>query len=193
MAKLIFLWEIVFWFEFKWSLFETWQVSIGSGNDLAPHRWQAITWTNDDPVHWCIYAPISLDQLTDWSLSTITHILQIIYPYSFSWMKIPQFRIKFYWNVSSLKGPIDVRSTLVQIMAWWSKTKAITGNNVTKIHWYHFASSGHNEYIFCLIYYSQPFNWITRLGISLQLTSWIFCIVYYSKPFNQITTLGISL
>ena len=27
------------------------EVSIGSGNDLAPNRRQAITWTNGDPVH----------------------------------------------------------------------------------------------------------------------------------------------
>ena len=33
-----------------------WQeVSIGSGDGLALNRWQAITWSNADPVHWCIY------------------------------------------------------------------------------------------------------------------------------------------
>ena len=30
-------------------------VSIGSGNGLAPNRCQAITWNNNDPVHWCTY------------------------------------------------------------------------------------------------------------------------------------------
>ena len=29
------------------------QISIGSGNGLIPNRWQAITWTSDDPNHWC--------------------------------------------------------------------------------------------------------------------------------------------
>ena len=28
---------------------------IASGNGLARNRWQAITWTNDDRVKWCIY------------------------------------------------------------------------------------------------------------------------------------------
>ena len=30
----------------------------GSGNGLAPNRRQVITWTNDDPVHWRIYAAL---------------------------------------------------------------------------------------------------------------------------------------
>ena len=30
--------------------------SIGSDNGLAPNRRQAIIWTNDNPVYWCIYA-----------------------------------------------------------------------------------------------------------------------------------------
>ena len=29
------------------------QISIGSGNGLIPNRRQAITWTSDDPNHWC--------------------------------------------------------------------------------------------------------------------------------------------
>ena len=37
--------------------------SIGSGNGLAPSRGQAITWTNDDPVHWGIYAALGGDEL----------------------------------------------------------------------------------------------------------------------------------
>ena len=36
------------------------KVITGSGNDLAPKRRQAITWTNDDPVQWSIYASPSL-------------------------------------------------------------------------------------------------------------------------------------
>ena len=38
-------------------------VSIGSDNGLAPNRRQAITWTNDDPVHWRMYAPPGLSGL----------------------------------------------------------------------------------------------------------------------------------
>ena len=37
--------------------------SIGLGNGLAPNRWQAITWTDDDPSHWRIYAELAGDEL----------------------------------------------------------------------------------------------------------------------------------
>ena len=41
-----------------------WQYpSIGSGNGLAPNRWQAITWTNDDPVDCSIYAALGGNEL----------------------------------------------------------------------------------------------------------------------------------
>ena len=33
------------------------------GNGLAPNRRQAITWTNADSVHWCIYAALGVDEL----------------------------------------------------------------------------------------------------------------------------------
>ena len=34
---------------------------IGSGNGLAPSRRQSITWTNDDPVYWRMYAALGED------------------------------------------------------------------------------------------------------------------------------------
>ena len=34
-----------------------------SGNGLAPKSRQAITWTNDDPLHWRIYAALGGDEL----------------------------------------------------------------------------------------------------------------------------------
>ena len=37
---------------------------IGWGNGLAPNRRQAITWTNDGPVHWRIHAALGGDELT---------------------------------------------------------------------------------------------------------------------------------
>ena len=39
------------------------QVSTGSGNGLAPNRRQAIIWTNDDTVHWRIYAALREEDL----------------------------------------------------------------------------------------------------------------------------------
>ena len=41
-------------------------VSIGSNDGLASNRWQAIIWSNDDPVHWHIYASSGLNELTHW-------------------------------------------------------------------------------------------------------------------------------
>ena len=32
------------------------------GNGFAPKRQQAITWTNDDPIHWRIYAAITIEK-----------------------------------------------------------------------------------------------------------------------------------
>ena len=47
------------------SLGSNWQyVSIGSDNGLAPSRWQAIIWTNADPVHQRICAALGGDELT---------------------------------------------------------------------------------------------------------------------------------
>ena len=43
-----------------------WQyVSIGSGNVSVPNGRQAITWTNDDPVHLRIYAALGGDELSE--------------------------------------------------------------------------------------------------------------------------------
>ena len=38
-------------------------VCNGSGNGLVLNRQQAITWSNDDPVHWYIYASSGLNEL----------------------------------------------------------------------------------------------------------------------------------
>ena len=38
------------------------KASIGSGDGLALDRQQVITWTNADPVHWCIYVALGGDK-----------------------------------------------------------------------------------------------------------------------------------
>ena len=30
-------------------------------NGMAPNKRQAIIWTNADPIHWCLYAPLGGD------------------------------------------------------------------------------------------------------------------------------------
>ena len=49
------------------SLKSNWQYgSIGSDNGQAPSRWQAIIWTKDGLVDWCIYVPLALNELKQW-------------------------------------------------------------------------------------------------------------------------------
>ena len=51
---------------FHWSLFLSVPLTIShidSDNGLAPTRWQAIIWTNDGIVYWCIYASLCLNEL----------------------------------------------------------------------------------------------------------------------------------
>ena len=61
-------WKIFF---FDWYFTEVrsygsnWQyLSIGLDNGLAPNRWQAITWTNAEPIHCRIYAALGRDELS---------------------------------------------------------------------------------------------------------------------------------
>ena len=65
------LWIKTFDFQIKlhWNMFfvsNRQLVTIGLGNDLAPNRPHAITSTNDDPVHWCIYESLGLNKSTKW-------------------------------------------------------------------------------------------------------------------------------
>ena len=49
-------------------------IIIGSANRLTPDRQQAITWTNDDPVHWHIYASSQIIQYChSWTFSNKLH------------------------------------------------------------------------------------------------------------------------
>ena len=36
----------------------------GLDNGLAPNRWQAIIWTNADPIHWHIFVALGGDEVT---------------------------------------------------------------------------------------------------------------------------------
>ena len=45
---------------------KAWQiVIIGKGIGLEPNTWQAIPWTNEDLVYWCIYVSSGPSELTD--------------------------------------------------------------------------------------------------------------------------------
>ena len=97
------------------------QASIGSGNSLAPNRRQAITWTNADPVYWCIYAAYMRgDEL--WPRQNGRHLQDDIFKCIFlkenTWISI-NISLKFV-----PKGPFNNIPALVRIIAW--------GNPVTK-------------------------------------------------------------
>ena len=32
---------------------------------MVPNRWHGIIWTNADPIHWCIYAELGMDELSN--------------------------------------------------------------------------------------------------------------------------------
>ena len=61
--KCIFFNETEFLSQFHWSLFLRVHASIGSDNGLAQIRQQAIIWTNDGLVYWCIFASLGLSEL----------------------------------------------------------------------------------------------------------------------------------
>ena len=73
-----------------------WQVVIIEWvNGLALNRQQAITWTNDDPVHWCIYALPGLSELLAKSSTT-----EMVYSWEVQTLKqqgISFPKIQFYF------------------------------------------------------------------------------------------------
>ena len=55
----------IFWLKFHWSLFLRLQLTITQHwfKYLVPNRWQAIIWTNADPIYRCIYVALGGDEL----------------------------------------------------------------------------------------------------------------------------------
>ena len=49
-------------------------------------RWQAIIWTNADPIQWRIYSTLGGDELTDWGLYKMVKMPQMTFSNAFSWM-----------------------------------------------------------------------------------------------------------
>ena len=88
--------------------------SIGSDNGLVPHRQEAINWTNDGLVYWCVYALLCLDEL--WSSTFVTvmvcpifyhirpqnHMIWLKCTRSYSYDQILPFGYKT--SVSNIKG-----------------------------------------------------------------------------------------
>ena len=54
------------------------KASIGSDNGLAQSRWQAIVWTSDHLVYWCINASLSLNELKQLvDLTPVAHVSEV--------------------------------------------------------------------------------------------------------------------
>ena len=55
------------------------QVFSGLGNGMAHNKWQAITWADDDQVHWCIYTSLNLNELNNISNSLLlsNHLINL--------------------------------------------------------------------------------------------------------------------
>ena len=109
----VFSWMKMYEFRLRfhevYSQGSNWQYSsIGSGNGLAPSRRQAIIWTDDGIVYWRIYASLSLNDLTHWSLGD----------FNLTWVDgglSISHKIALRWMPLDLS---DDKSTLVQVMAW---------------------------------------------------------------------------
>ena len=103
---------VIFWFKFHW------RVPKGSfNNSMVLNRHQAIIWTNDGLVHWCIYGPksvisswyrngwvdhnnwSSLEALTHWGWDKMAAISQTTFSNAFSSMKIFESWFKFHWSL----------------------------------------------------------------------------------------------
>ena len=110
-----------------------WQeVSIGSGNGLAPNRQQAITWTNADPVHWCIYIYIYVGLGGD-ELNTLRLAKWLTFTDNFFWQfaerKCWYFNSNFIedflrvWSsINSFDNGFTKFTLLVQALAWHQST-----------------------------------------------------------------------
>ena len=106
-----------------------WQkINVGSGNGLAPNRWQAITWTNTDLIPGRIYAALGGNGLIETlQLLWVPHIHDIPltnnhkFNFALFW---------FTWNNSSwspraktFAQSFQGCSTSIEAIIWWSRTE----------------------------------------------------------------------
>ena len=79
--------------------FKQQQISISSGNDLVLSRWEAISRTNNDSVHWHIHTFPGFHVLKHWGRDKMAAIFQTTFSNRFSWMKMYDFRLTFHWSL----------------------------------------------------------------------------------------------
>ena len=61
--------------------------STGLDNGLAPNTRQAIIWTNDDTVHWRVYAALGGDELVSPQCSSLSGLFRFVYGQSIVLLK----------------------------------------------------------------------------------------------------------
>ena len=69
---------LVFWFEFYWSLFLRFQLTISHHWFRAPNKRQTITWSNDDPFHWHIHVALGGDKSTHLGLVLLMYVCILV-------------------------------------------------------------------------------------------------------------------
>ena len=70
--------------------------SSGLGSSMVTN----ITYSNEHPVHSCIYASQSLSELTSWGQDKMAILSQTIFSNAFSWMEMYEVRLRFHWTCS---------------------------------------------------------------------------------------------
>ena len=115
----VFSWmkSFLFWLKFYWSLFLRVQLTINQHwfSGLALNRWQAIIWTNVDPIHWRIYAALGGDELKKnlpyCELKCLYHTLELLRKISSCAVEIP---FQFWFNHMILNANLeDLKNLLV--------------------------------------------------------------------------------
>ena len=127
------------------------KAGIDSGNGLAPNKRQAVTWTNDDPVHWRIYVALGRDELTPCRLGDMGANLKIHVS-----ILSPALLISAYYECH--------RTLLMITQQWFRQWLGPSGNmpytwtNVGPNLCHNMASQGHNDY-------NQPTHPTSQLAI----------------------------
>ena len=106
---------------------------------------------------------VALDSLTLWGRYKMAAIFQTTYSNAFSWIKMHEFCLRFYWSLFLV--PINNIPALVQIMAWcrpgdkpWSEpmmVSLLTHIRVTRPRWVKaWTQSMHSLKTKCLVVWS---------------------------------------
>ena len=150
--------------------------SVGSGNGLAPDRWQAITWTNADPFLRPIFVAQVGDELTD---IVKNHVLVVVKQSWRIWVWIQ----KALWYKQNKTMHIFHRIYCVQQITlhhicWWRLINILTNKNRSHKNKFNTCTRTWNSII------SNPENTIMHNGVLVtekQFFYILFLELWYSS------------